>query len=347
MPKKIETLEQMLSSTRFKKETNNKIFTPEEKNEISKLFSYLLEQNIPITGSLYGMMTTIISHETENLVERFKFIKENPKNRTIQTYVMRYGKTEGEFRWNQYVEKQRYKNTFESKNKKYGWTKEQFDEFNKSRSVTFEKCIERHGYEKGNEVWKHYCERQSYTNSLDYYKEKYGEDIGYTKWLEYNKEKSKSKNLDWVIEKYGVTEEEALEILAKRHTRSYTSEAERCFVNMLEERLGKPIKYTIKTQQYCIWNNYLNAPNFYDVTCTSRKKIIEFHGDYWHCNPSKYDKDFVHLHAKTTAGEIWKRDLLKRQAALDKGFSFKIVWWSEFENTPDEIIKECVEWLEQ
>lgn len=119
------------------------------------------------------------------------------------------------------------------------------------------------------------------------------------------------------------------------------------FLDRLEERLGKPIKYTIKTQQYCIWNNYLNAPNFYDVTCTDRKKIIEFNGDYWHCNPSKYDKDFEHLHIKKLASEIWKKDLLKQQVALDRGFSVKTVWWSEFETTPDEIIKECIEWLEQ
>ena len=342
----ITTVDDLINLDRFKKDTNNKTFSEEEKQEIQSLLTYLNKNDVRMSKEL-GTIAVICSYEVVNLIERFKFIKENRYKVNEEHYKVRYGDIEGKRRWDEYREKQRYSNTYEAKKKKFNWTREQFDEYNKSRAVTYEKCIKRHGPDKGKKIWEKYVERQRYTNTLEYFVGKYGKDEGYINWKEYNNEKGKSSSLEWIMEKNNVDQEDALEILMSRYKSRYTSKSELTFVNLLEEDLNETLTYTTKTKQFCIWNYHTNSPKFYDITCSKRMKIIEFNGDYWHCNPKKYDKDFFHRHAEMTAKEIWHLDYLKRKAALERGFEMKIVWWSDFDQDPKKVIKECVEWLNQ
>jgi G:T-mismatch repair DNA endonuclease (very short patch repair protein) len=346
MPKKITTLSQLLESKRFIKATNNRVYSELEKQELNALFVFTLDNNLDIFSKigLYNMFTVLASYEIVNLVERFNFLRENPFQRTKETYICRYGAAEGELRWNQYVEKQRVKNLFDSKKEKYGWSKDQFDEYNKSRSITYKNCIKRHGVKKGKEIWQRYIDRQKYTNSLKYYQEKYG-NAGYDEWIKYNHEKGKSTRLEWIIEKYGVNEEEAIKILADRLPKSYSSIAELSFIDLLESAINESLPYTAKTKQFSIWNKYTNSINFYDIVDTNRNKIIEFHGDYWHCNPKLYSELYFHPHLKMLARNIWERDRLKEKAALDRGFKIKIVWWSDYETSPELTIQRTKKWL--
>jgi hypothetical protein len=346
MPTKITTIDQLLESNRFKKATNNKKYSESEIKLLNELFNFIqTNDNLMHSGS-YSIFTALASGDLSNLIDRFKFIKQNTAARTEKTYIARYGETEGSIRWGKYKDKQKVKNLFETKQQKYGWTKEQFDNFNKSRAVTLEKCIERHGVEIGTKKWNSYIEAQRYTNGLDYYKKKYGDECGYAKWLEYNKEKGKSTKLEWIMEKYQVDETSALEILSNRMPKSHSSVAELRFIDSLELSLGETLQYTAKTKQFCIWNVYTNSPKFYDIADSTRRKIIEFHGDYWHCNPKKYDANFIQKHSGNTAKEIWEHDFLKIKAATDRGFEVKIVWWSEYEENPDKIIEETKQWLQ-
>jgi len=346
MPTKITTIEQLLKSNRFKTATNNRKYLEPEIKLIGDLFKYIQETDNLMNSGTYSIFSALVTYDLSNLIDRYKFIKNNKFNRTEQTYLSRYGEIEGAKRWANYRDKQRDKNLFESKQQKYGWTKEQFDEFNKSRAVTLEKCVERHGVELGNEKWNSYIDAQRFTNSLEYYKKKYGGDIGYHKWLEYNKEKGKSSNLDWVMEKYQVDEQGALEILSSRLPKSHSSAAELSFINSLELSLGEKLQYTVKTKQFCIWNQYTNSPKFYDIVDTQRRKIIEFHGDYWHCNPKKFNSNFIHKPSGKTAKEIWEADFLKTKAAIERGFEVKVVWWSEYNEDPNKIIEETKQWLQ-
>lgn len=252
---------------------------------------------------------------------------------------------EGEKRWNLYCEKQRYKNTFEAKKEKFGWSKEEFDKFNKSRAVTLENLTAKHGQKIGLDKWKKYCDRQAYTNSIDYFIEKYGEE-GHELWLSYNQEKAKSYDIAWTMKKYNTDENGAAKIISKRHkTPKYFSKSEKEFVDLLEEKLGESLRYTINTRQFCIWNKYINSSCFYDITCTTRNKIIEFHKDYWHCNPEIYHQNYSHRHSNKLAKEIWNRDYLKKKSALDRGFQIKVVWWSEFKKNKSKVIEECAKWM--
>lgn len=39
--------------------------------------------------------------------------------------------------------------------------------------------------------------------------------------------------------------------------------------------------------------------------------VIEYFGDYWHCNPAIYGKDFYNKSIKKTAAEKWEADKIR------------------------------------
>lgn len=134
---------------------------------------------------------------------------------TEEKMLKRYGEVEGKIRWDSYREKQAYSNSLEYKKEKYGMTKEEFDDFNKSRSVTEENCIKRHGKEKGLKIWNDYVEKQRINGcTLEWFIEKYGKEDGSIFYKELNKKKACS--LENFINKYG--EEEGTDIYNKKST---------------------------------------------------------------------------------------------------------------------------------
>lgn len=67
--------------------------------------------------------------------------------------------------------------------------------------------------------------------------------------------------------------------------------------------------------------------------------VIEFHGDYWHCNPEKYNEDFVRY--GKSAKEVLLYDKF-RMAEIKKHpevADVLVVWESEFRREPDFVIK--------
>jgi len=77
-----------------------------------------------------------------------------------------------------------------------------------------------------------------------------------------------------------------------------------------------------------------------NVDILYKNKIIEFFGDYWHCNPIKYDGNFNHPHKNKMAKEIWLEDKDRINKLKLKNFDLLVVWennWNKDKNT--EIIK--------
>ena len=343
MPTKIKNLDDVINSARFKTSTNNRLYSQHEIEKIQQLYDYIISIGLSLINGYYNTFCHLVSYDLDNLVDRFDFLRKNNTRRTKETYLARYGHNTGLEKWESYCEKQKVKNLYETKKEKYGWTIDKFNEFNKSRAVTKEKCINRHGEARGLQIWENYVERQRYTNTLDYFEEKYALD-GYQKWIEYNQEKSKASSIDWIMLKYSVDKTEALEILSKRNNRGYTSKAELTFIESIEVVLSEPLQYTVKTNQFCIWSDVLQSPCFYDITDSRRMKVIEFNGDYWHCNPLMYESSFYHPHLKMTANNVWEYDYAKIKAATDRGFSLKIVWEADFIKDANTVIKEVVQW---
>lgn len=74
-------------------------------------------------------------------------------------------------------------------------------------------------------------------------------------------------------------------------------------------------------------------------------KIIEFNGDYWHCNPKIYKENFYNKSKHKTAKEIWKYDNQKIKLARKQGFDVLVIWESDYRNNKENIINKCYEFL--
>lgn len=84
---------------------------------------------------------------------------------------------------------------------------------------------------------------------------------------------------------------------------------------------------------------------FGDVVSLSKKILIEFNGDYWHCNPIKYKPDFFHHVKKLSAKEIWQLDEKRLETISAFGYKILVIWESEFKNGSWKEILD--RWLEE
>ena len=59
--------------------------------------------------------------------------------------------------------------------------------------------------------------------------------------------------------------------------------------------------------------------------------IFEFHGDFWHGNPKKHDKNDVHPVVKKTYGELYNDTKRKKSYCIEHKYKYISIWESEFE----------------
>ena len=69
--------------------------------------------------------------------------------------------------------------------------------------------------------------------------------------------------------------------------------------------------------------------------------IIEFNGDYWHCNPKKYDANFYNKKKGLYAKQIWEYDKNKLEILRTNGYNFEVIWESDLKNN-NKIIKNII-----
>ena len=242
---------------------------------------------------------------------------------TEKSMLRKWGEIEGKKRLEDYCKKQAETNTFEYKQEKYGWTKEQFDEFNKSRAVTLELCIERHGEEEGKKLWDDYCERQRYTTSLEYMIKEYGEEEGTKKYKEFNFNRANTSSL------------------------TYSKISQKVFntlYNLIEEK-DNIFYYTLNNEYSVITNTKVYNLDFYDKT---KNLVIEFLGDYWHANPLLYKEDdkFIRSNKPVTAKQIWKSDK-NRKNNICKQLNNPIyieIWELDWIKNPEKIINDILKY---
>lgn len=110
------------------------------------------------------------------------------------------------------------------------------------------------------------------------------------------------------------------------------SKAEKDIIKYIKDS-GFEIKprYVIKGTSY-----------IYDMFIPKLNLIIEYNGDYWHCNPIKYKKDYINPSNKISAKNIWKRDLNKKNIALKNGHNFIVIWENEYKRNKYSVIEEIL-----
>lgn len=86
-----------------------------------------------------------------------------------------------------------------------------------------------------------------------------------------------------------------------------------------------------------------NGKKYYaDIFHIATNTVIEFYGDYWHCNPRKYPSTFYHHVKRKTAQEIRDNDALRCQLLVDAGYHVVIIWELDFnadkQNTTQNLV---------
>lgn len=294
-----------------------------------------------------------IKHHTHeehvNLLECHKKYYENKYAMTLDRLILRYGSKEGASRWKEYVDQQALTNTAEYKKEKYGWSEEEFKQYNLSRAVTESNLIKKHGFEEGTKMWNAYVERQKYAGcKLEYFQEKYGDDIGKKMYLELNGKKRTT--LDNFVRKYGpiqgVIQFDAF--IAKISNSKNTSGISQYFFDKIYFKLSvenkKGIFYSNRNFEYCF--KQYHKCYFVDFFDRKTNKVIEFMGDYYHCNPKIYAADYFNARIKRNAKDVWASDA-QRDNDLRTLFNCDIlyIWESEINDNLDTAMKKCMNFL--
>lgn len=205
--------------------------------------------------------------------------------------------------------------------------------------------IKRYGEELGNKKWSEYCEMESYVGcKIEYFIEKYGEVEGSRKYLEINKQKYQC--LENYIRKYG--EEEGKKRWASYGNRPYSRISQNLFDaidNTLSGDIMEKSKYFTKNGEAYIKSEKYHRSFHPDYLYEN--KIIEFNGDYWHCNPNMYKEDEeVDFHGVTKIVKyVWMEDAERKDIMEKMGYNVKVVWENDYVKNPEKILEECVEFL--
>lgn len=77
---------------------------------------------------------------------------------------------------------------------------------------------------------------------------------------------------------------------------------------------------------------------FIDIVSNDCKIAIEYNGDYWHCNPVKYQPDFMHHVKLKTASEIWNDDKNRINIIEKNGYEVIVIWESDYRKFRSEVM---------
>ena len=257
--------------------------------------------------------------------------KRNNYAMTKEKMIDKYGEEEGNKRWEKYCKRQSETNTFEYKQKTYGWTEEEFKNFNKSRAVTLKNLVKKYGEEEGNKRWNDYVEQQKLTKSWEYMVEHFGEKHA----REINK--SKAITLEGLIKKYGEEEgnKKWMDFLINR-SKGVSEISQRLFKE-LDNYLGKNYTtyYHDKNNEYFMHGK--EQIYYLDYYIKELNICIEYNGGCFHGDERIYeDNEYCNPFDKSlTAKELREKDK-ERYEYLYKNYGIKtfVIW--ELDYNPND-----------
>jgi G:T-mismatch repair DNA endonuclease (very short patch repair protein) len=85
--------------------------------------------------------------------------------------------------------------------------------------------------------------------------------------------------------------------------------------------------------------SHIVESKIFDIFIPKFNLLIEYNGDYWHCNPIKYSYDYINKKKNKTAGEIWEYDKNKLYLAKNKGYNCVVVWETDYKKNKNIILE--------
>jgi hypothetical protein len=234
---------------------------------------------------------------------------------TLENLMKKYGENNGKLRWVKYRNLQAVTNTFEYKKEKYGWNKSDFDKFNRSRAITEENLINRHGESEGKLIFDEYCKKQVTNGKTpEWFIEKHGEIKGNQIYKLMSINKAKGTSSPGCVSKV---------------SQEFFDRLDHYFNNLFNTRYSK------KNKESIFYIDEIKKTYSVDYYIEELNLAIEFNGDYYHANPNKYHADFdfseLSKNRKITAKDLWEKDE-KKYHLLEKYHGIKtiVVWESDY-----------------
>ena len=248
---------------------------------------------------------------------------------TKENMILKYGDIEGIKKWKDYVNKQSYTNTYKYKHEKYGWSKDDFDKYNKLRAVTLDNLILKYGKVKGLEKWNAYIQKQKETKSKEYMINKFG----ISKYKEINH--SKAHTLENYISRYGKDLGiEKFNLYLSLSKPFFSKISQKCFDD-IDKLLNNKYTtyYATKNHEYGV--NLGNRYIYLDYYIKELNINIEFNGNRFHANPKMFTElDCPNPFNKSlTSKDIWKMDKERYEDLLkQRNIKTFIIWEDEYNN---------------
>jgi len=76
-----------------------------------------------------------------------------------------------------------------------------------------------------------------------------------------------------------------------------------------------------------------------DIYIPHLNLIIEYFGDYWHCNPIKYNSEYFNQKKNMSAQEIWDYDSKKVDLIIKSGYNLEVIWEHDLKHDNEKIIQ--------
>ncbi len=68
-----------------------------------------------------------------------------------------------------------------------------------------------------------------------------------------------------------------------------------------------------------------------DGYCVTNNTVYEFHGDFWHGNPNKFNRDDMNTVVKKTFGELYDKTIIRDAMITSMGYILVTMWESDYE----------------
>lgn len=90
------------------------------------------------------------------------------------------------------------------------------------------------------------------------------------------------------------------------------------------------LKLLLEKMSYKTKSQYRVENLRYDIFLIDYNTLIEYNGNYWHCNPELYTSDYFNKKKNMFAWQIWEQDKLKKELAEKNGYKLFIIWERDF-----------------
>jgi len=94
----------------------------------------------------------------------------------------------------------------------------------------------------------------------------------------------------------------------------------------------KNIVSYVKNLGYKVKHSFRIESKIYDLYIPELNLIFEYNGDYWHCNPKKYNEKYYNVKKGKTAKELWEYDKIKLELAKNLGYNLEVIWESDYKS---------------